>query len=177
MLSVSVAPFSNYTFTNCSVSGLLTREDRLYIYTRLLLPASPLPSPLALLDRVLLRLTTCEGDEALQAQIDALLCPILLKCPTDSAAVHAKVTSVLKHITEVRHIFPLFGLDMGISKLQRKNRPDSRSSTPEPIHQQSAPQQLLCAAHVYNLSPSTRPHRCWRAERKFSCRWTSSLSS
>lgn len=80
--------------------------------------------PAALLERVLLRLTTCEGDEALEAQIDALLCPILLKCPTDSAAVHAKVTAVLKYITEVRPLFrsPLSAAGVGRRMARRECR-------------------------------------------------------
>lgn len=57
---------------------------------------------LALLDRVMLRLVACDSDEALEAQLGTLLCPILLKGATPDPAVQAKVFSVLSHVNEVR---------------------------------------------------------------------------
>ena len=58
----------------------------------------------ALLERVLLRLASCEGEEQLQQQINALLCPILLKFESTDASVRAKLMEILSHINKARQL-------------------------------------------------------------------------
>jgi hypothetical protein len=57
----------------------------------------------ALLERVLLRLASCEGEEQLQQQINALLCPILLKFETADVNVRSKLMEILSHINKAWH--------------------------------------------------------------------------
>lgn len=49
----------------------------------------------------MLRLLSCETDEALQGQLTALLAPVLLKAASPHQGSRNKVLQILSHVNEV----------------------------------------------------------------------------
>eukprot|EP00049_Salpingoeca_infusionum_P024422 m.15887 g.15887 ORF g.15887 m.15887 type:complete len:1890 (-) comp6833_c0_seq1:1619-7288(-) len=59
-----------------------------------------------LLERVSLRLASCDGSEQLSKQLNALLCPLILKFNTQSAEIRKVLMGIISHVTKMAKADP-----------------------------------------------------------------------